>query len=356
MMNIEARFNIAFGHFTLDVDFTVPGDGVAAVFGPSGCGKTTLLRAIAGLEKCAGGYLRVGDDVWQDGATSLPPHRRPLGYVFQEASLFRHLSVRRNLEYGLKRVPNGRRSVGFERAVELLGLAHLLERMPAGLSGGECRRVAIARALLTCPRLLLMDEPLVGLDQKSKNDILPSLDRLRKELDIPVFYVSHVLDEVARLCDHMVLMEAGSVRASGPIKEILTRVDLPVAHGDEAEAVVDAEVAGFDEAYGLTYLRFAGGLIAVTRRGLSKGQPARLRVLARDVSLTLERQSSTSILNIFPARVAELADDSPAQVMVRLDAGGVPVLSRVTRKSVVKLGLKPGKELYAQVKSVALLV
>ena len=228
--------------------------------------------------------------------------------------------------------------------------------MPGGLSGGECQRVAIARALLTCPNLLLMDEPLVGLDQKSKNEILPSLDRLRKELDIPVFYVSHVLDEVARLCDHMVLMERGSVLANGPIKEILTRVDLPVAHGDEAEAVIDAEVAGFDEAYGLTYLRFAGGQITVTRGGLSVGQSVRLRVLARDVSLTLERQSSTSILNIFPATVEHLSEDSAARVMVCLDAGGVSVLSRVTRKSVDKLGLKPGREIYAQVKSVALLI
>jgi len=200
-----------------------------------------------------------------------------------------------------------------------------------------------------------MDEPLAGLDQASKDEILPALDRLRRELDIPVFYVSHVLDEVARLADYMVLMEAGRVRATGPIGEILTRVDLPIAHGDDAQAVIDAEVDGCDDRYDLSYLRFAGGSFTVARRNISNGQSVRLRILARDVSLTLERQSSTSILNIFPATVEKLADDTPAQVMVRLNAGGAPILSRVTRKSVESLGLEPGKELFAQVKSVALL-
>jgi molybdate transport system ATP-binding protein len=279
-----------------------------------------------------------------------------VGYVFQEASLFPHLTVRRNLEYGLKRIPGSRRRVTFDQAVELLGLETKLDRLPGGLSGGESKRVAIARALLTCPRLLLMDEPLAGLDQKSKNEIIPSLDRLRKELDIPVFYVSHVLDEVARLADQMVLMEAGSVRATGPIGEVLTRVDLQIARGDDAQAVIDAEVDDYDDRYDLSYLRFAGGCFTVARRDFANGQAVRLRVLARDVSLTLEKQSSTSILNIFPATVENLADDSPAHVMVRLNAGGIPVLSRVTRKSVETLGLKPGKKLFAQVKSVALLV
>lgn len=354
-MNIDASFRISHGEFTLDVDFSVPAGGVTAVFGPSGCGKTTLLRAIAGLERRHGGRLAVGHDVWQNGSNALPPHQRPVGYVFQEASLFPHLTVRRNLEYGLKRIPGSRRRVTFNQAVELLGLDAKLDRLPGGLSGGECRRVAIARALLTCPRLLLMDEPLSGLDQQSKNDILPALDRLRKELDIPVFYVSHVLDEVARLADHMVLMEAGAVRATGPISEVLTRVDLPLAHGDDAQAVIEAEVDGYDERYDLTHLRFAGGRFTVARKDVSNGQAVRLRVLARDVSLTLERQSSTSILNIFPATVEKLADDGPAQVMVRLNAGGTPILSRVTRKSVESLGLRPGNELFAQVKSVALL-
>ena len=355
-MTIDAKLKLTRGDFTLDVDFSVPASGVTAVFGPSGSGKTTLLRTIAGLERGHSGYIRVGEKVWQDGTHYVLPHKRDIGYVFQEASLFSHLSVRGNLEYGLKRISDAQRRVTFDQAVKLLGLATMLDRLPAGLSGGECRRVAIARALLTCPHLLMMDEPLAGIDQKSKNDILYSLDRLRKELNIPLLYVSHVLDEVARLADHMILLEAGAVRAAGPIKEILTRVDLPIAHGDEAQAIIEAEVTGYDKEYDLTHVRFAGGSITVARGDLSNRQSTRLRIMARDVSLTLERQSSTSILNIFPATVEELADDNPAQVMVRLNAGGVPILSRVTRKSVDNLGLAPGKELYAQVKSVAILM
>ncbi|MBL3526228.1 MAG: molybdenum ABC transporter ATP-binding protein [gamma proteobacterium endosymbiont of Lamellibrachia anaximandri] len=354
-MTIEARFLIERGDFTLDADFIVPAQGISAIFGASGCGKTTLLRAIAGLEQPTRGYLKIAGEVWQDGERFLPPHQRPLGYVFQEASLFPHLSVRGNLEYGYKRLPPDARRVDFDRAVTLLGIGPLLARRPQGLSGGERQRVAIARALLTSPRLLLMDEPLAALDRQSKREILPFLERLHEELSIPVLYVSHAPDEVARLADQLVLLEQGRVRASGPIGEMLTRVDLPLAHGDDAEAIVEAKVAEHDRKFHLTHLEFPGGRFTVARKDLPVGQPVRLRLLARDVSLSLERQEGTSILNIFPAKVETLADENPAQLMVRLDAGGVPILSRITRKSATILALEPGKSVYVQVKTVALL-
>ncbi|RDH92269.1 MAG: molybdenum ABC transporter ATP-binding protein [endosymbiont of Seepiophila jonesi] len=354
-MTIEARFLIERGDFTLDADFTVPAQGISAIFGASGCGKTTLLRAIAGLEQPARGYLKIAGEVWQDGERFLPPHQRPLGYVFQEASLFPHLSVLGNLKYGYKRLPPEARRVDFDQAVTLLGIAPLLGRRPEGLSGGERQRVAIARALLTSPRLLLMDEPLAALDRQSKTEILPFLERLHEELSIPVLYVSHAPDEVARLADQLVLLEQGRVRASGPIGEMLTRVDLPLAHGDEAEAIVEARVAEHDETFHLTYLEFPGGRFTVARKDLPLGQPVRLRLLARDVSLSLERHEGTSILNIFPAKVETLVDENPAQLMVRLDAGGVPIPSRITRKSATILALEPGKSVYVQVKTVALL-
>ncbi|MBU0498925.1 MAG: molybdenum ABC transporter ATP-binding protein [Gammaproteobacteria bacterium] len=354
-MTIEARFHIDRGGFSLTVDLSLPARGVTAVFGPSGCGKTTLLRAIAGLEFCQGGYLRVGGAVWQDGRQFLPPHKRPIGYVFQEPSLFDHLSVRRNLEYGLKRLKASARKVPLDQAVGLLGIGHLLERRPHQLSGGEQQRVAIARALAVSPALLLLDEPLAALDMTRKREILPYLESLHRELAIPVLYVSHSRDEVARLADHLVLLEDGRIQAAGPVGELFSRLDLALAHGPETETLIEAVVARHDEEFELTYLDFPGGRIAVARNPLPPGSLARLQIQARDVSITLARQSNTSILNIFPAAVDEICKEGPAQVTVRLMVGPVPLLSRITRKSAADLGLKPGKPVFAQVKSVALL-
>ena len=353
-MSIEARFRIDQQGFILDVDISFPAKGISAVFGPSGCGKTTLLRAIAGLERDPNGYCRVGDSLWQDGKHFLPSHRRSLGYVFQEASLFPHLSVRRNLDYGLKRVPMDKRKVSLDEAVSLLGLEELLERQPHGLSGGERQRVAIARALLTSPRLLLMDEPLAALDRASKHEILPYLERLHDELAMPMLYVSHAPDEVARLADHLVLLNAGQVRAAGPTGELFTRLDLAMEQGSEAEAIIEAKVTGHDETFHLSYLDFAGGRFSVAGNALPVGNDARLRVLARDVSITLQAQTGTSILNIFSASIDDLAEESPGQMLVRLDIAGVPLLSRITQKSANALDLTPGKQVYAQIKAVAL--
>ncbi len=354
-MNIEARFHLQRDGFVLDTEFSVPMQGITAIFGPSGCGKTTLLRAIAGLEQCESGYFSLGGEIWQDARYSLPAHRRSLGYVFQEANLFPHLSVRGNLDYGYQRLPVAARRLSFEQVVKLLGIESLLARRAHQLSGGERQRVAIARSLLTSPRLLLMDEPLAALDVNSKTEIYPFLGRLHDELEIPILYVSHSPDEVARLADQMVLMRGGRIQAVGSITEMLTRSDLPLAHGSEAESIIEATVVGHDDVYHLTNLEFAGGRFTVPRKELPHGQSVRLRILARDVSLTLTEQSGTSILNIFPAVINEIHAENPAQMTIRLDAAGAPILSRITRKSAQALDLAPGKQVYVQVKTVALL-
>jgi molybdate transport system ATP-binding protein len=289
-MSIAARFRIERGDFMLDVDLALPAQGVSSLYGPSGCGKTTLLRAIAGLEHHHDGFLKVGDMTWQKTGHFVPPHQRPLGYVFQEASLFPHLSVRRNLEYGVRRVAQAARRVSLQQAIELLEIGQLLDRKPDTLSGGERQRVAIARALAVSPRLLLMDEPLAALDINRKQEILPYIESLHRELDIPVIHVSHSPDEVARLADHLVLLEAGRVVASGDVHEIYTRLDLPLALESDAAAIVEAVVAAHDENYHLTCLDFAGGRVTVPREDLRIGEQVRLRLAARDVSLTLEHQ------------------------------------------------------------------
>jgi molybdate transport system ATP-binding protein len=354
-VTIEARFLVKRDGFTLDVELQIPSSGVTSLFGPSGCGKTTLLRAIAGLEHHAGGYLRVGDRVWQDDRHFLPPHRRALGYVFQEASLFEHLDVKGNLEYGARRVPPGGRRVSIEDAIELLEITRLLDRMPTTLSGGERQRVAIARALAVSPELLLLDEPLAAVDINRKQEIIPYIESLHRELDIPIIHVSHQPEEVSRLADHLVLLESGKVIAAGDVHDIFTRLDLPLAGGNEAASVIEAVVAGHDEYYQLTHLGFPGGRITMTRIEAATGSPVRLRLAARDVSLTLELQSGTSILNVLPVTVDALKPDGGAQVIVRLLAGNVPILARITRKSAEELHLAPGKLVYAQIKSIALL-
>ncbi|MDE2118229.1 MAG: molybdenum ABC transporter ATP-binding protein [Betaproteobacteria bacterium] len=353
---IAARFKLAYTAFVLDVDLELPARGVTALFGPSGSGKTTLLRCIAGLERATDGLLRVHDEVWQGGADFLPTHRRPLGYVFQEASLFPHLSVRRNLEYGMRRIPSVERKVQPEQVVELMGLSRLIERDPAHLSGGERQRVAIGRALLTSPRLLLMDEPLSALDVAGRQEILPYLERLHGELGTPVIYVSHTLDEVARLADHVVMLEQGRVIASGAPGEILTRLDLPTAHLDNAGAVIEAAVAVHDEAYHLTRLDFSGGCLWVSKVEREVGSVVRARVLARDVSIATVAPQGSSIINILAARIAEIQDEGLDRVNLRLAVGGKHMLlSRITRRSRDQLGLAVGAGVFAQVKSVALI-
>ncbi|MDP2244262.1 molybdenum ABC transporter ATP-binding protein [Pseudomonas sp.] len=354
---IEARFCLTYPGFTLDVDVRLPGRGVSALFGHSGSGKTSLLRCIAGLERAPNGYLSVAGEVWQDGKTWRPTHKRPLGYVFQEASLFPHLDVLGNLRYGLKRVKHAPPEV-LEQAIELLGIGHLLQRHPDQLSGGERQRVAIARALAVAPRLLLMDEPLAALDLKRKQEILPYLERLHEELDIPILYVSHSPDEVARLADHLVVLDEGRVQASGPLKETLLRSDLPFLFEEDAEAVVDGIVSHYDAEYRLLSIRLGGtdAMLQLTHAPLAAGKPVRVKVKARDVSLSLEQARDTSLLNLLPASVEHwLTLANQAQMLVSLRVGDERMIARITRYSFDKLGIHAQQALWVQVKSVSLL-
>ena len=355
-MAIKAKFRLAYPGFSLDVDLELPGHGVTALFGPSGCGKTTLLRCMAGLSRAPSGRFIVNGGVWQDADAFVPVHQRPLGYVFQEANLFAHLSIRRNLQFGQSRIAEANQRVEFARAIELLGIGHLLERKPDGLSGGERQRVAIARALLTSPRLLLMDEPLAALDLARKNEFMPYLERLHGELDIPVIYVTHAPDEVARLADHIVVMDAGRAIAAGPLTETLARLDLPVRLGEDAGVVLDAGVAERDTAWHLARVEFAGGSLWVRDGGQAIGQRVRVRILARDVSLALSPVSGTSIQNCLSATVRQLANDShPALSLVQLAIGPSLLLARLTRRSAASLGLVPGMPVWVQIKAAALI-
>ncbi len=354
-MTIEARFLLKREDFTLDVDLHIPAQGITAIFGRSGCGKTTLLRAIAGLEKTQTGYFKIADQVWQNDKVFLPPHKRAIGYVFQEASLFDHLNIQKNLEYGLKRLTKNQRKVSLDKAITLLGIGHLLQRKPYQLSGGEQQRVAIARALAVSPAMLLMDEPLAALDMSLKQEILPYLETLHQELDIPVLYVTHSRHEIALLANYLVLLEAGRVQAKGTLREVFARLDLPLAHQFDTETVIEGTISGHDDHFQLSFLDFPGGRFTIARNNLQIGNKARLQVLARDVSITLERQEQTSILNIFPATVKQIADEGQSQTTVKLMLGNIPLLSRITRKSAIDLALEPNKEVFVQVKSVALL-
>jgi molybdate transport system ATP-binding protein len=342
--------------FTLDLDCEIPERGITGVLGRSGSGKTSLLRCIAGLERGARGRIAFREAVWQDAHQFVPPHRRAVGYVFQESSLFPHLDVGGNLRFALDRVPPAQRRLGLGEAVTLLDLPALLGRRIWQLSGGEQQRVAIARALLSSLRLLLMDEPLSSLDQRSKSEILPHLERLRDEATLPILYVSHALGEIMRLADQLLLLEAGRLRAAGPLQALLARTDLPWDRFGEQGAVFDARIEAHDPHYHLSYVRTRAGPLAVALRSAPVGHPIRVRIDARDVSLALEAPKRTSIINILPATVVALepADDS-AQTMVRLDVGAEPLLARITRRSAADLGLAPGMRVFAQIKSVALM-
>lgn len=341
------------------MELDLPGRGVTALFGHSGSGKTTLLRCIAGLERAPQGFLSVNGEVWQDDERRpqhwLPTHQRPLGYVFQEATLFPHLTVMGNLRYGLKRVV-GANDAGLDAAIELMGIEPLLTRQPDRLSGGERQRVSMARALALKPRLLLMDEPLAALDHQRKQEILPYLERLHRGLDIPVLYVSHAPEEVARLADHIVVMESGCAVATGPLTETLARLDLPIQLGEDMGVVLTAVVAERDAAWHLVRVEFPGGSLWVRDGGQAIGSPVRVRVLARDVSIALQPLEGTSIQNCLRAEVEEMAGDNhPALSLLRLRMGPSPLLARLTQRSASGLGLAPGIQVWVQIKAVALM-
>lgn len=363
--NIEAKLSWQRPGFALNVDLSLPGQGISVLLGPSGCGKTTVLRALAGLER-ARGSVSVGGAVWQDDVTRawVPTHRRSVGMVFQEASLFPHLSVLDNLLYGHRRVDASRRRIQLDQAASLLGIEHLTRRSPQGLSGGERQRVAIARALLTSPDLLLMDEPLSALDPARKAEVLPYLAALG-DSGVPIVYVTHSMEEAARLADHLVLMRAGSVEVAGAAIEVLARPDTPLARLDDVASVLLAQVVDTSAEPGLALLRCGESFaqlpstsqtLWVGASGLTVGDRVRVRVLARDVSVALSRAVDSSILNIVPAHVDAMHPEDDASVMLRLAlAGGGKLLARVTRRSANTLGLASGMAVHAQIKGVALL-
>jgi len=359
---IEVAVEKQLGPFQLHVRFVAPSAGIIALYGPSGSGKTTVINAIAGLVTPDAGRIVIdGERLYSsDEGVDQPSRRRRVGYVFQEARLFPHFSVRGNLCYGMRRNP-GDRVLNLDTVVGLLGLERLLERRPGGLSGGEKQRVAIGRALLSGPRILLMDEPLASLDEERKAEILPFIERLHDELNIPIVYVSHDMEENVRLADTLVLIEAGQVAAVGPIEELTSRLDLrPLTGRYDAGAVIRGTVAGHDLNFGLTELAFPGGRLRVARLCRPLGSPVRARVSANDVALAAVKPEQVSIRNILPATVVELAPDpeNANVVDVRLRLGtpekGVNLLSRITLRASRELDLTPGKPVFALVKAVAL--
>jgi molybdate transport system ATP-binding protein len=356
---IFARFQLNYGEFQLDVDLTLPGSGVTVLLGPSGCGKTTLLRCMAGLEQPPKGKLSINGKVWQDCDMNrfVPTYQRNLGYVFQEANLFPHLNVAENLQFGLKRIatPNHDKKC-LRSIIGLLGLSHLLDRMPDRLSGGEKQRVAIARALVLNPDILLMDEPLASLDEKRKQEVMPYLLTLQQEFNIPIMYVTHSQQEAAQLADTLVLLENGRVQAAGRVSETLSRIDLSLAQDKQAAVVWPAVITRHEPEFRLTHVTFNGGELSLPEISLPLGSNIRIQIHARDVSLTLHEPSQTSILNVMPAIITDIANLADSQqTVVQLQVGGEILLSHITRKSVHVLALKPGVPVYVQIKGTSLL-
>lgn len=357
-MTLNARIDLRRPRgFHLDVDLEIPGSGITVLFGPSGSGKTTILRCLAGLERgSAGDLIRVDlrGDAWQDRGRFTRPHLRGVGYVFQEAQLLPHLTVEGNLAYASTR---RRKSGGppTDQVVEWLGLAPLLAHRTAQLSGGEIQRTAIARALVSGSNLILMDEPLGALDRTSRYRILPYLDSIHQELAIPVVYVTHLLEELTYLADHVIMLDGGRVVAEGSVMQLTSRLDLTISHEERAGAILDCVLADHDDDYGLSRLSFDGGELFVTRRAESLGSHIRVRVPARDISIALDAPARTSILNIIRTRVDAVESSTETRALVRLAAGSQYLLARVTRKSAERLALRPGLEVFAQIKSVALL-
>ena len=351
-MSLDARFTGRRGGFTLDVALTADDSKVTALFGRSGSGKTSTLRAIAGLDRLAG-ECRLDGEMWQDARTFVPTHRRAIGYVFQEASLFPHLSVRQNLEFGLRRA-RSLTLIGFDDAVSLLGIARLLGRAPPTLSGGERQRVALGRALLSQPKLLLLDEPLSGLDRQAKDEILPYFEALHRTLSIPVLLVTHDIGEVERLADDMVLLEGGRVAAQGPLNDMLVDGAPGLWQSRDAATVLTGRLAGYDSADGLSDILVGGQIVSVVGRVGMPGDRVRVRIAARDVSLAVERPSATSILNVLITTIVAIEALPHPEAVVTLQLGDDRVLARLTTRSVRQLGLSVGQKVYAQVKGVSL--
>ncbi|HXZ95504.1 MAG TPA: molybdenum ABC transporter ATP-binding protein [Burkholderiales bacterium] len=351
-IDIERRL----GNFQLQAKFD-SASGVTALFGRSGAGKSMLVNVIAGLLRPDRGRVEINGATLFDSerGVDMPAQKRRIGYVFQEGRLFPHMTVRQNLVYGRFFTTARERYVGLDQVIGLLGLEHLLERRPAALSGGEKQRVAIGRALLSSPRVLLMDEPLASLDIHRKSEILQYIESLRGEVNIPIVYVSHAIEEVVRLAETMVLLSGGKVLAAGKLEDIMSRLDLrPMVGRYEAGAVIDTRVTAYDEKFELTTLSFGGGEISVAHLDALVGEPVRVRIRARDVALALHPPAGISMLNVLRGRLIEISGEEGPVADVRVQVGEAWLVARLTRLSIHQLGLEPGQEVYALIKAVAL--
>lgn len=333
MSTVALTHSIQKGEFFLDVDTEIPAAGITGIFGESGSGKTTLLRCIAGLEGPTG---------------TEPVHRRRIGFVFQEPQLFAHLNVRKNIEYGMRRNPQAGNSLA--EVARLLEVENLLDRSTKELSGGEAQRVSIARVLCQSPRLILMDEPLSALDERRRNEVLPYLDRLHSETSVPIIYVSHNIDEICRLSDHLLVLDGGKIVAEGELQNTLARIDVPQLGGRNAGAVINATQRRYDSEFDLTLFEFSGGEVWVP--GRHESSAVRLRVSASNISITRVPAETSTILNILPAVIEATAMETTATALVQLRLGDELLVARITRRSLQQLQLGVGEQVYAQVKSV----
>lgn len=343
--------------FSIEAEFTIPDKGVLGIFGQSGSGKTTLLRCLAGLEKDVEGSIVINNETWLSDNKSITTQQRNIGYVFQENRLFPHLTVRKNLNYGASRSVrknNADNTVDREHLLELLNIAQLLDRYPRQLSGGEKQRVAIGRALLKNPRLMLLDEPLASLDEQRKREILPFLDKLHDELNIPMLYVSHSIEEVSRLCDHMLIMHQGNIKFKGSLHEALVSAESPLAKAENAAAVLEGNVSKQEKDFQLSTVHTNNGNAFQVQGILPIGQRARLRVQATDVSLSKTEATDSSILNILEGIVSQIIEQQGAHVLLQLDINNDILLTRITRKSFQRLGLAVGQKVFVQIKAVSI--
>lgn len=342
--------------FAMTLACELPGRGITAIYGPSGSGKTTLLDCVAGLRRPeSGSTVCCKGETWQQGATFTPPWQRDIGYVFQDARLFPHLSVKGNLDYAMQRC-RGRKSPGLEQVVALLELDTLLQRNAEALSAGQKQRVAIGRALLSAPRLLLLDEPLANLDRAAGQQCLAYLQRLEEEFELPMLYVSHDIEEVSQLADYLVLMDQGRLTGQGSPLDLCARLDTRLSHEEQAAAIAQCSISRHDPEFGLTELDIEGQQLFVTHLPQSPGQLRRVRIPARDVSICRQRPTDSSILNILPVTLTEIEQSGDARILLRLALGDQHLLARITRKSAQQLQLRVGDQLFAQVKSAALLM
>ncbi|BCN94203.1 molybdenum import ATP-binding protein ModC [Thiomicrorhabdus immobilis] len=361
---LHGQLQLKRGDFTLDTgSFEIPASGVTAIFGHSGSGKTTFLRCLAGFESQATGQVIFSDQAWLHNGKSLAIHKRGLGYVFQEASLFAHLNVEDNLRYGLKRAKNPR-FIEFTQVVEWLGLSHLLGRNVTTLSGGERQRVAIGRTLLSQPKILMLDEPMAALDLFAKRAIMPYLERLRDELDIPILYISHSPEEVERLADTVIFMHNGKIASIEPIEQALNREDTPLYQGSEPRSVLSAEVVELFEEEGLARLKVGEAELyvpasdALADSGLNElGSNVRVVISAKQVSLMAEKPQQTSMLNHLPVTIEAIEEHNDYSYLIRLRVKSEPwpLIAQITKRSLKTLDLQVNQAWVAAIKSVSIL-